>query len=104
MCVSVCMHGCVCLSLCVYVCMYTCLLAFVYKCVCASVCARARVSGEFAVNNSTGVISTARPLDYERNSSFVLKVEADSMRVVASNLRAPSKGEPFSGEPGGRGG
>ncbi|XP_046872443.1 protocadherin-15b, partial [Hypomesus transpacificus] len=47
--------------------------------------------GEFAVNNSTGVISTARPLDYERNSSFILKVEADSMRVVASNQRAPSK-------------
>lgn len=37
------------------------------------------------------MISTAKPLDYETNSSYVLKVEADSMRVVSSNLRAPSK-------------
>ena len=108
MCVSLWMHVCVCVSfsLCMYVCI--CLFVFVYKCVCVSVCMRvslcvlARVSGEFAVNNSTGVISTARPLDYERNSSFILKVEADSMRVVASNQRAPSKGESSSGEPGGR--
>ncbi|XP_043110403.1 protocadherin-15b isoform X5 [Puntigrus tetrazona] len=48
-------------------------------------------SGEFVVNNITGVISTAKPLDYESNSSYVLRVEADSMRVVSSNLRAPSK-------------
>ncbi|XP_051522633.1 protocadherin-15-like [Myxocyprinus asiaticus] len=47
--------------------------------------------GEFIVNNITGVISTAKPLDYESNSSYVLHVEADSMRVVSSNLRAPSK-------------
>ncbi|XP_059386468.1 protocadherin-15-like isoform X2 [Carassius carassius] len=47
--------------------------------------------GEFFVNNITGVISTAKPLDYESNSSYVLRVEADSMRVVSSNLRAPSK-------------
>uniref|UniRef100_A0A672LIT4 Protocadherin-related 15b n=1 Tax=Sinocyclocheilus grahami TaxID=75366 RepID=A0A672LIT4_SINGR len=47
--------------------------------------------GEFIVNNITGVISTAKPLDYESNSSYVLRVEADSMRVVSSNLRAPSK-------------
>lgn len=47
--------------------------------------------GEFALNNLTGVISTAKPLDYESNSSYVLRVEADSMRVVSSNLRAPSK-------------
>ncbi|XP_052466883.1 protocadherin-15-like [Carassius gibelio] len=47
--------------------------------------------GEFFVNNITGVISTAKALDYERNSSYVLRVEADSMRVVSSNLRAPSK-------------
>uniref|UniRef100_A0A9J7YTT5 Protocadherin-15 n=1 Tax=Cyprinus carpio carpio TaxID=630221 RepID=A0A9J7YTT5_CYPCA len=47
--------------------------------------------GEFVVNNITGVISTAKPLDYESNSSYVLRVEADSMRVVSSNLRAPSK-------------
>uniref|UniRef100_A0A671SA77 Protocadherin-15 n=1 Tax=Sinocyclocheilus anshuiensis TaxID=1608454 RepID=A0A671SA77_9TELE len=47
--------------------------------------------GEFIVNNITGVISTAKPLDYESNSSYVIRVEADSMRVVSSNLRAPSK-------------
>ncbi|XP_044193694.1 protocadherin-15-like isoform X1 [Thunnus albacares] len=47
--------------------------------------------GSFALNETTGVISTAKPLDYETNSSYVLKVEADSMRVVSSNLRAPSK-------------
>uniref|UniRef100_A0A8D3CP09 Protocadherin-15 n=1 Tax=Scophthalmus maximus TaxID=52904 RepID=A0A8D3CP09_SCOMX len=47
--------------------------------------------GAFALNETTGVISTARPLDYEANSSYVLKVEADSMRLVSSNLRAPSK-------------
>uniref|UniRef100_A0A8C2D6E3 Protocadherin-15 n=1 Tax=Cyprinus carpio TaxID=7962 RepID=A0A8C2D6E3_CYPCA len=51
--------------------------------------------GEFIVNNITGVISTAKPLDYESNSSYVLRVEADSMRVVSSNLRAPSKSELF---------
>ncbi|XP_054860425.1 protocadherin-15b isoform X2 [Amphiprion ocellaris] len=47
--------------------------------------------GVFALNETTGVISTAKPLDYEANSSYILKVEADSMRVVSSNLRAPSK-------------
>uniref|UniRef100_A0A3Q3X0X9 Protocadherin-15 n=1 Tax=Mola mola TaxID=94237 RepID=A0A3Q3X0X9_MOLML len=47
--------------------------------------------GVFALNETTGVISTAKPLDYEANSSFVLKVEADSMGVASSNLRAPSK-------------
>uniref|UniRef100_A0A8C1FKA5 Protocadherin-15 n=1 Tax=Cyprinus carpio carpio TaxID=630221 RepID=A0A8C1FKA5_CYPCA len=51
--------------------------------------------GEFIVNNITGVISTAKLLDYESNSSYVLRVEADSMRVVSSNLRAPSKSELF---------
>lgn len=47
--------------------------------------------GVFELNDTTGVISTAKPLDYEANSSFVLKVEADSMRVASSNFRAPSK-------------
>ncbi|XP_035527225.1 protocadherin-15-like [Morone saxatilis] len=47
--------------------------------------------GAFALNVTTGVISTAKPLDYEANSSYVLKVEADSMRVGSSNFRAPSK-------------
>uniref|UniRef100_A0A8C9WAX0 Protocadherin-15 n=1 Tax=Scleropages formosus TaxID=113540 RepID=A0A8C9WAX0_SCLFO len=47
--------------------------------------------GEFVVNSSTGVISTAKILDYETNSSYTLRVQADSLRVVESNLRAPAK-------------
>uniref|UniRef100_A0A673BJG6 Protocadherin-15 n=1 Tax=Sphaeramia orbicularis TaxID=375764 RepID=A0A673BJG6_9TELE len=47
--------------------------------------------GFFALNETTGEIFTAKRLDYETNASYVLKVEADSMRVVSSNLRAPSK-------------
>uniref|UniRef100_A0A8C7Q4C5 Protocadherin-related 15b n=1 Tax=Oncorhynchus mykiss TaxID=8022 RepID=A0A8C7Q4C5_ONCMY len=47
--------------------------------------------GVFRLNNSTGVFSTAKQLDYETNASYILKVEADSMEVVGSNLRAPSK-------------
>uniref|UniRef100_A0A8C9T570 Protocadherin-15 n=1 Tax=Scleropages formosus TaxID=113540 RepID=A0A8C9T570_SCLFO len=46
---------------------------------------------EFVVNSSTGVISTAKILDYETNSSYTLRVQADSLRVVESNLRAPAK-------------
>lgn len=49
------------------------------------------LAGVFALNNQTGLISTAKALDYEANSSHVLKVQADSMRVVSSNLRAASK-------------
>uniref|UniRef100_A0A6Q2YU46 Cadherin domain-containing protein n=1 Tax=Esox lucius TaxID=8010 RepID=A0A6Q2YU46_ESOLU len=49
--------------------------------------------GVFRLNNSTGVISTAKLLDYETNASYILKVEADSMGVVESNLRVPSKSE-----------
>ncbi|XP_029312580.1 protocadherin-15-like [Cottoperca gobio] len=47
--------------------------------------------GAFALNETTGVISTAKLLDYEANSSYVLRVEADSMRVASSTLRVPSK-------------
>ncbi|KAF1375655.1 hypothetical protein PFLUV_G00222440 [Perca fluviatilis] len=47
--------------------------------------------GHFQVNNGTGVISTAKPLDYENVTSYVLRVQADSMLVVMSNLRVPSK-------------
>uniref|UniRef100_A0A672J348 Protocadherin-15 n=1 Tax=Salarias fasciatus TaxID=181472 RepID=A0A672J348_SALFA len=47
--------------------------------------------GQFQVNNRTGVISTAKPLDYENVTSYVLRVQADSMIVVMSNLRVPSK-------------
>ncbi|KAJ8361612.1 hypothetical protein SKAU_G00181370, partial [Synaphobranchus kaupii] len=47
--------------------------------------------GHFAVNNATGVISTAKPLDYENITEYVLRVQADSMAVVMSNLRVPSK-------------
>ncbi|TDG98030.1 hypothetical protein EPR50_G00213960 [Perca flavescens] len=47
--------------------------------------------GVFTLNETTGVISTAKPLDYEATSTYVLRVEADSMGVVSSNFRVPSK-------------
>uniref|UniRef100_A0A8C6UKQ6 Protocadherin-15 n=1 Tax=Neogobius melanostomus TaxID=47308 RepID=A0A8C6UKQ6_9GOBI len=47
--------------------------------------------GHFKVNNMTGVIATAKPLDYESVTGYVLRVQADSMLVVMSNLRVPSK-------------
>ncbi|XP_051925278.1 protocadherin-15-like isoform X2 [Hippocampus zosterae] len=47
--------------------------------------------GAFALNNQTGLICTAKALDYEANSSYVLKVRADSARVDSSDLRAPAK-------------
>uniref|UniRef100_A0A674CJ80 Protocadherin-related 15a n=1 Tax=Salmo trutta TaxID=8032 RepID=A0A674CJ80_SALTR len=47
--------------------------------------------GEFQVNNRTGVISTAKLLDYEAVTSYVLRVQADSMAVVKAQLRVPSK-------------
>ncbi|TNN81781.1 Protocadherin-15 [Liparis tanakae] len=47
--------------------------------------------GHFRVNNKTGVISTAKPLDYENVTSYILRVQADSMLVVMFNLRVPSK-------------
>ncbi|XP_014822114.1 PREDICTED: protocadherin-15, partial [Calidris pugnax] len=45
----------------------------------------------FAINNRTGVISVKKPLDYERVKSYELRVQADSLQVVQSNLRVPSK-------------
>ncbi|MEQ2275206.1 Protocadherin-15 [Xenotaenia resolanae] len=47
--------------------------------------------GRFKVNNSTGVIYIAQPLDYENVTSYILRVQADSLGVVMSNLRVPSK-------------
>uniref|UniRef100_A0A7N8WZP0 Protocadherin-related 15a n=1 Tax=Mastacembelus armatus TaxID=205130 RepID=A0A7N8WZP0_9TELE len=47
--------------------------------------------GHFKVNNMTGVISTAKSLDYENVTSYILRVQADSLVVVMSNLRVPSK-------------
>ncbi|XP_047459724.1 protocadherin-15-like isoform X4 [Mugil cephalus] len=47
--------------------------------------------GHFQVNNRTGVISTAAALDYENVTSYVLRVQADSLTVVLSNMRVPSK-------------
>uniref|UniRef100_A0A8C5A0C1 Cadherin domain-containing protein n=1 Tax=Gadus morhua TaxID=8049 RepID=A0A8C5A0C1_GADMO len=49
--------------------------------------------GVFVLNSTSGVLCTARPLDYEANSSFILQVEAHSLEVVSSNLRAPSRGK-----------
>uniref|UniRef100_A0A1A8R8F9 Protocadherin 15b n=2 Tax=Nothobranchius rachovii TaxID=451742 RepID=A0A1A8R8F9_9TELE len=45
----------------------------------------------FSLNETTGEIFTASLLDYETVPKYVLKVEANSMEVVSSNLRAPSK-------------
>ncbi|XP_068874936.1 protocadherin-15 [Aphelocoma coerulescens] len=45
----------------------------------------------FSINNRTGVISVKKPLDYERVQSYELRVQADSLQVVRSNLRVPSK-------------
>ncbi|XP_071896393.1 protocadherin-15 isoform X4 [Anas platyrhynchos] len=45
----------------------------------------------FAINNRTGVISVKKSLDYESVKSYELRVQADSLQVVRSNLRVPSK-------------
>ncbi|XP_028585479.1 protocadherin-15 isoform X1 [Podarcis muralis] len=45
----------------------------------------------FAINNRTGVISVKNPLDYETVKSYLLRVQADSLQVVRSNLPVPSK-------------
>ncbi|XP_021237573.1 protocadherin-15 isoform X5 [Numida meleagris] len=45
----------------------------------------------FAINNRTGVISVKKPLDYESVASYELRIQADSLQVVQSNLRVPSK-------------
>ncbi|NXP22062.1 PCD15 protein, partial [Scytalopus superciliaris] len=45
----------------------------------------------FAINNRTGVISVKKALDFERLRSYELRVQADSLHVVRSNLRVPSK-------------
>ncbi|XP_051655556.1 protocadherin-15 isoform X1 [Manacus candei] len=45
----------------------------------------------FAINNRTGVISIKKALDYESVTSYELRVQADSLQVVRSNLRVPSK-------------
>uniref|UniRef100_A0A8C4TTH5 Protocadherin-15 n=1 Tax=Falco tinnunculus TaxID=100819 RepID=A0A8C4TTH5_FALTI len=45
----------------------------------------------FAINNRTGVISLKKSLDYESVTSYELRVQADSLQVVRSNLRVPSK-------------
>ncbi|XP_053305911.1 uncharacterized protein LOC128468247 [Spea bombifrons] len=47
--------------------------------------------GMFAIDNSTGVISVIKPLDYENTTSYELRIQADSMQVVRFNLRAASK-------------
>ncbi|XP_060747515.1 protocadherin-15b [Tachysurus vachellii] len=47
--------------------------------------------GDFSLNNQTGEIYTAKHLDFEKNNSYMLRVEANSMRVISSNLRAPAK-------------
>ncbi|XP_062959083.1 protocadherin-15 isoform X2 [Cynocephalus volans] len=46
---------------------------------------------KFGINNITGVIFVNAPLDYETRTSYVLRVQADSLEVVLANLRVPSK-------------
>ncbi|XP_021030878.1 protocadherin-15 isoform X2 [Mus caroli] len=46
---------------------------------------------KFGINNVTGVIYVNSPLDYETRTSYVLRVQADSLEVVLANLRVPSK-------------
>ncbi|XP_049502618.1 protocadherin-15 [Panthera uncia] len=47
--------------------------------------------GLFGIHNITGVIYVNAPLDYETRTSYVLRVQADSLEVVLANLRVPSK-------------
>lgn len=49
------------------------------------------VPGIFAINNRTGVISINKSLDYEAVKKYVLRVQADSLQVVRTNLPVPSK-------------
>lgn len=48
-------------------------------------------TGEFRVNNRTGIIYTNKSLDYEKVTSYVLRVQADSLDIILANLRVPSK-------------
>uniref|UniRef100_A0A7M4ERU1 Protocadherin-15 n=1 Tax=Crocodylus porosus TaxID=8502 RepID=A0A7M4ERU1_CROPO len=45
----------------------------------------------FDMNERTGEITVKKPLDYESVKSYELRVQADSLEVVRSNLRVPSK-------------
>ncbi|KAF5910249.1 protocadherin-15-like isoform X3, partial [Clarias magur] len=47
--------------------------------------------GEFRVDNRTGIIYTAKLLDYETRTSYELRLQADSLALVLANLRVPSK-------------
>ncbi len=51
------------------------------------------------VNNRTGIIYTNKLLDYESVTSYVLRVQADSLTIVLANLRAPSKSKNTSSFP-----
>uniref|UniRef100_UPI003AACBB18 protocadherin-15-like isoform X2 n=1 Tax=Centroberyx gerrardi TaxID=166262 RepID=UPI003AACBB18 len=43
--------------------------------------------GAFVMNNKTGEISTAMPLDYENVTSYILIVQADSLETVLKDMR-----------------
>ncbi|XP_060097226.1 protocadherin-15 isoform X3 [Heteronotia binoei] len=47
--------------------------------------------GIFAINNRTGVIFINKSLDYETVKNYLLRVQADSLQVVRTNLPVPSK-------------
>uniref|UniRef100_A0A672QQM8 Protocadherin-15-like n=1 Tax=Sinocyclocheilus grahami TaxID=75366 RepID=A0A672QQM8_SINGR len=46
--------------------------------------------GEFTVNNRTGIIYTNKLLDYESVTSYVLRVQADSLAIILANLSVSS--------------
>lgn len=48
-------------------------------------------AGVFRVDNRTGMIYTAKLLDYETINSYELRVQADSLALVLANVRVPSK-------------
>lgn len=49
------------------------------------------VPGHFKINDKTGEIFTARPLDYENLTSYVVKVRADSLDMVQANKNVTSR-------------
>uniref|UniRef100_A0AAY4C2G2 Cadherin domain-containing protein n=1 Tax=Denticeps clupeoides TaxID=299321 RepID=A0AAY4C2G2_9TELE len=49
------------------------------------------VGGNDDGDNRTGVIYTAKLLDYEEVTSYVLRVQADPLAIILANLRTPSK-------------
>ncbi|XP_042192779.1 protocadherin-15b [Callorhinchus milii] len=47
--------------------------------------------GKFKIDERTGVITTNNTLDYETTKSFEIRIQADPLQLVRSNLRVPSR-------------